>query len=294
MSANEALKLGSNPLQAFDIQTGRYECATNEKDLEKFAGVTEYLRQGSPITSSEEDSLGNRYGFSFRAGIRNGTDTDHTNLMHGVAISRDRDQKVCRVDGVRTNGEDPKARDSMYYLWAGLIIPKFSGERDFWPEFLAVTPRPKPKSRPLQSSEISFGRVTDPATLELLGNFGFQETGNWRVPIPQITVFDTETSIADWITIGSMWDERSTAFVAMGEKGQEIRTHFFLDSQNLGTMNYDARTKTSTLVDSQGDELPVITPDYVDGSLMARLFESGTVRRQLGLVTLQRALLEAE
>jgi hypothetical protein len=45
------------------------------------------------------------------------------------------------------------------------------------------------------------------------------------------------------------------------------------------------------LTDAEGHELPIITPDYADNSDMAESFGQDVIRRQLGFVTLKRALI---
>jgi hypothetical protein len=284
MASNESLQLGTFSATSFDIQDAKFACAYKPEDYEEFTGIVQGLRGGSSLSTLEAEALKNRFGYYFRAAAYGRELGGAKTYAHGVAISRDRETKVCHVEGIRTNENEPSARDGMYYVWLRKVIPHFSGGLNFI----------DPPSHGTECSEIRFGNVTDSPTQELLDSCGLEEDDSWYLPIPQLTVISSQGGIDGWMDGMESHDARkeSMALVTQEDKSPETKTTFFENGRELGTLQRDATTET--LTDAEGHELPIITPDYADNSDMAESFGQDVIRRQLGFVTLKRALLVEE
>ncbi|HEY5152858.1 MAG TPA: hypothetical protein VII55_02690 [Candidatus Saccharimonadales bacterium] len=287
MTIDKSPQLGAFPIENFSLKATKLPCADDSGARQQFKQAVEALQQHAPAKMPSTPGSGKRYGYYFRTLGRNGDSglSGNEGLINGFAISRSQKTKVGHVEAVLNHENDPRAADGLFHLWLRRIIPHFSGVENSLPDsddfFTGAG-----------TSEIRFPQVTDAATQRLLDTFGLPDKkgDGWHIPVPQLTVIGSRGGIDGWLEAGP-GDEKSVALVIVGERRRNAATtttQFFEDGRKVGLLQDDGTKEILTA--AGGEELAIIEPNYKQGSDIAEGFSNPIIRRQLGFVTLKRAL----
>lgn len=147
----------------------------------------------------------------------------------------------------------------------------------------------------IAASAIRFGdKVANPHTRRLLDTFGMRDEAGWLMPLPRLAATGTIGTIDGWMEDMPREEVANTTLVIRHEDKTTVETRFIEDGARIGTML--TTPEGETLFDGEDRELDlrIATPRLSGSPDTARLFwQPPVIRRQLGLVTLKRALSPA-
>lgn len=278
--SNIAERLGVYELDAFDTHASMGEHGT--KGIETLNALNKAWEEaGNPLPQTGEDLVqrylrDGHFAHAYGPGSDRSGNPVKYKLLHAVALGRDPETKLATVDGIYSDSEEPAALDAMYYTWLRRVLPDVSFTRylDYGEDFYTET------------ADIVFERDPDEHTEKLLQTFGLEEDGKWVVPLPRITLVGSPQTISELLEDGPPPADRTVALIE--EESSGSITHFFDKGEEIGSLKSSDGQDALLAVD--GSELEIEVPDHSGSVDMTKLFEGNQVRRQLGLVTLKRAL----
>lgn len=285
MAANRPPQLIGYGLDSFDLQGSHLQQNGHAGMPQVFRSIVNGLQQAALAPVDIDEVWQGKEAYYFRAGAASNDDSvdnQDVNVISGVAISRDRETRTCRVEGMFNNAKDRAVDAGTHYLWTRKIIPQFSRTISCQGD-TCVSGTP--------SSEVRFGRAIDAPTRRLLDTFGLNDGAGWTIPLPRFAVQGTIGSIDGWMADMSEEDMDNTTLVIQKDGTKIIETRFIEDGHRLGRLL--SGLGKETLLDSKDREVPITMPDFGSNPAMAESFAQPVIRRQLGFVTLKKSLLAA-
>lgn len=284
MVSGEPMQLGSLSIGSFDLQGIAFKTDEQSTMPGPFRAAVRSLRRASSVNKPVSDEWENRDAYYFSAKTASdGNGAGQSRIVSAVAISRDRDTSACRADAIFNDTTNAGVYSAAHYLWTRKIIPQFSRTMDCQsaPDINGIK-----AIKGVNASEVSFSEFVDAPTQRLLDTFGLGRT----IPLPRFTIIGTIGSIDGW-TLGMPEDTVANATLVIQKEDDELtETRFIEGWQRLGTLL--SGSETETLLDGNGNEIPISLPDFAGSPDMAESFMQPSVRRQLGLVALKRTSLD--
>ena len=281
MALNEA-KLGYNRNEVFDTHdTGGEHATRSLSDFNDFRYLLKVSGQHLDLNSADgyHKYLASHEGYYFRALAKPQESANRysarSEQISGAAIDYDQETQIAEVAGIYNKEADKRVDDAQHYLWLTKILPNFT-----------FTNYPKKRrSHGLKTSKILFGDHIDEPTTRLLQTFGlYDETEDeWSIPLPDISVVGPSGELDTAVGKQPPPKDKSVAVISEG-----YRVQYFEDGERLGVLSLE--NADDRVVDAEQNEIGLFIPDHIALSDMSRLFESDTVRSQMGYVALKRSL----